>query len=203
MVAPWKRYKQAIDRDLEPRYESERLVVVGVNTVNRFAWQRGKLSERRIRRTCKGFEGAGDRARIAVLHHPLEHGPEVEKRLMQGADAALDAFCDCGAQIVLSGHLHNTIVAPFRARPELLFVQAGTSLSSRVRGEVNTFNVLEITSGGVRVETLGFDGEGFSLLSTSVYARDGKVWQPVVEPQHPEISPNQAGIVSTVSLPLV
>ncbi|MBN9886037.1 metallophosphoesterase family protein [Salipiger abyssi] len=199
MFAPWKRYRRAISPELEPRHETENMVVVGVNTVNRFAWQRGRLSERRIERACAGFAEAGERARIVVLHHPLQHGPEVEKRLMRGAGAALRRFADCGAQIVLSGHLHQTVVAPFRAHPGLLFVQAGTGLSDRLRGgERNTFNLLTLSGPRVSVETWGLEGAGFDLIGTKRYLRDGDRWErlPDAEVQAPEM-------VSTVRFPLV
>lgn len=177
LTAPWKRYRQAIDPDLEPRYQDAATVVVGVNTVNRFSWQRGRLSARRITRACAGLQAAGDRARLVVLHHPLQHGPEVDKRLMRGAALALERFADCGAQIVLSGHLHNTVVAPFRAYPGLLFVQAGTSLSRRQRGEPNTFNLLEIGGNAVTVETWGAEGAGFAAASQMAFVREDGTWR--------------------------
>lgn len=176
LMKPWKRYRAAIHDELEPVYQDEHMVVVGVNTVNRFAWQRGKLSNRRVARACQAFGDDDGRARIVMLHHPLQHGPEVEKRLMRGADEALKAFAECGAQVVLSGHLHNTVIAPFRAWPQLLFVQAGTSLSSRVRGEVNTFNLLEVSAEAVSVESWGAEHLEFAPLSRVAYVRRDGAW---------------------------
>lgn len=201
MVKPWKRYRAAIHPDLEPVYEDEGMVVVGVNTVNRFSWQRGKLSDKRVKRACRAFGEHDGRARIVMLHHPLQHGPEVDKRLMRGADMALKAFADCGAQIVLSGHLHNTVIAPFRAWPQLLFVQAGTSLSSRVRGEVNTFNLLDLAPGRVSVESWGAQHRVFEPLSRVAYARQDGVW--VRDDAAAPTRHGQAPMVSTVSRPFV
>ncbi|MGP6088632.1 metallophosphoesterase family protein [Antarctobacter jejuensis] len=181
MTAPWARYRRAIDPVLEPRYEDSSMVVVGVNTVNRFSWQRGRLSKRRIARACDGFDTAGSRARIVVLHHPLQHGPEVGKRLMRGAAQALDRFAGCGAQIVLSGHLHNTVIAPFRAYPGLLFVQAGTSLSRRLRGEPNTFNLLEIGQDCLMVETWGSEGTDFQPSVRRHFRRKDGAWHRVAD----------------------
>lgn len=150
---PFHRYRRYINRDLEPRLEDQEMAVVGVNTVNRFAWQRGTFSKRTVRRVCGAFAGRGEKVKIAVLHHPLEHGPGVEKRLMRGASQALRGLADCGADVVLSGHLHTAGAAPFTAEPGLLFVQAGTGLSTRLRGERNTFNLLDIDGGQVRIST--------------------------------------------------
>ncbi|MBP0484280.1 metallophosphoesterase family protein [Sagittula salina] len=188
LLKPWKRYRAAIHEELEPVYEDEAMVVVGVNTVNRFAWQRGRLSPARVRRACKAFGAADGRARVVMLHHPLQHGPEVEKRLMSGADDALKAFAECGAQVVLSGHLHNTVIAPFRAWPQLLFVQAGTSLSSRVRGEVNMFNLLELSAEAVSVESWGAEGREFAPMSRVAYLRRDGAWQRAEDSPRAELA---------------
>ena len=150
---PFHRYKRHIDPNLEPTLRTDTMVVAGVNTVNRFSWQRGRLSGRTIRKMSAAFRDAGDRLRVAVLHHPLEHGPEVEKRLMRGAHETLTAMHDAGADMVLSGHLHQTVTRPFSIAPGCLFVQAGTGLSNRLRGEDNMFNLIEANPHRVSVES--------------------------------------------------
>ncbi|EAR53028.1 possible phospodiesterase [Oceanicola granulosus HTCC2516] len=175
--APWKRYREAISDDLEPNFENENVVVAGVNTVNPFSWQRGHISRRTVNRVCAAFANIERRVRIVMLHHPLQHGPEVDKRLMRGANEALARLEECGADIVLSGHLHNTIVRPFRAAPGLLFVQAGTSLSDRLRGEPNTFNLLDVAHGEVAITSYsaGDDAE-FTPDAGVTYARGESGW---------------------------
>jgi len=80
----------------------------GVNTVNHFAWQRGLARAHTIRRVCKAFaRDPRERMHVAMLHHPLEHLPEVRKQLTRGTGAALEALEKCGTDIVLSGHLHT------------------------------------------------------------------------------------------------
>lgn len=179
---PFSRYRRHICRALEPAMEDEALSIVGVNTVNRFAWQRGKVSRRTLGRVCAGFEDAGDRLRIVVLHHPLEHGPGVGKRLTKGAGRALRALSACGADVVLSGHLHTAWAAPFAAAPGLLFVQAGTGLSTRLREEANTFNLLEIERARVTITTWRArrapgDAPAFAPLAPVGFAPGPEGWQ--------------------------
>ncbi|MBV0913872.1 metallophosphoesterase family protein [Anianabacter salinae] len=151
-LRPWVRYREAIAHELEPRHDTPDLRMVGINTVNRFSWQRGRFRGRHRARVAAAFSDAGERVRVVVLHHPLEHGPETQKRLMKGAGKALRALEDAGADIVLSGHLHNAFAAPFLAAPGLLFVQAGTGLSTRLRGETNTFNLLTLSRARIGIE---------------------------------------------------
>lgn len=177
LVRPWARYRAAISADLEPRFEDAAVSVVGVNTVNRFAWQRGRISDRTVNRVLEAFGRADGRLRIVVLHHPLEHGADVDKRLMTGAGAALDRLQAAGADMVLSGHLHSTVVAPFASAPGLLFVQAGTGLSTRVRGEPNTFNLIEAGPGRVTITPHVAGTDGFGPGPAARFRRGAAGWR--------------------------
>ena len=171
-LRPFHRYKRHIDRNLEPTIETDEAVITGVNTVNRFSWQRGRLSKHTIREISRAFDGAGKRLRVVVLHHPLEHGPDVEKRLMRGAHKALVALDEAGADVVLSGHLHNTVTRPFTVAPGCLFVQAGTGLSNRLRGEANTFNLLTATRDKIVIDTFSAgDDAAFEVQGRVTFMR--------------------------------
>jgi 3',5'-cyclic AMP phosphodiesterase CpdA len=177
-VDPWGRYKEHICDDLEPQFVDDEVAIVGVNTVNRFSWQRGKLRSHTITRVCNAFEGRKDgRAHVVMLHHPLEHLPDVSKQLMRGARAAVAEFGRCGADIVLSGHLHNAAVAPLTAAPGVLFVQAGTGLSTRLRGEPNNFNLLRVTADRVEVDRYGATTKPqFDVVQTAAFERRPDGW---------------------------
>ncbi len=150
---PFRRYKKAINQDLEPTFSDDEIHVIGVNTVNRFAHQRGKVGSHTVKRICDTFQSKpDDRCRIVVLHHPLEHLTETDKRLTSGAAEAIEGLSECGADVLLCGHLHTTVTSPFTAAPGLLLVQAGTGLSSRLRGEENTFNLLTVEGAKLKIE---------------------------------------------------
>ncbi|WP_010141591.1 metallophosphoesterase family protein, partial [Oceanicola sp. S124] len=153
-LAPFRRYRRHICAETEPFFTDGAMSVVGVNTVNPFSWQTGRFRRSARRRVCWLFEEHPAPLRIVALHHPLEHGPETGKKPMRGARSALNELADCGAQVVLSGHLHRASSGPVRAAPGLLLVEAGTGLSTRQRGEENTFNLLDWEAGGaLRVTT--------------------------------------------------
>ena len=184
LMRPWVRYKRLIGRELEPRYSDDEIAVIGVNTVNPLAWQRGRIRRRAVRRVCAEFVDDPARTRIVVVHHPLEHGPEERKALTRGAAAAVDAFSECGADIVLSGHLHTwraELFAERVGRRGALQVHAGTGLSTRVRGEENDFNLLTVESGQVTVEryAAGDDARDFAPARTARFHRGDHGWVPV------------------------
>ena len=182
LATPWRRYRRYIHSETEPEWRDAELAVVGVNTVNHWSWQRGRMSARTVRRVCAAFaDDGGPRVNVAMLHHPLEHGPEIEKRLMRGARAALTRLGACGTDIVLSGHLHTWHARPFADASGVLFVQAGTGLSTRVRGEANDFNLLTIDGASVVVErwTAADDATSFAVERSARYAKTDGTWREV------------------------
>ena len=156
---------------LNPKFVDDEIVVIGLNTVNRFAWQQGWLRSRAIRRVCAEFgASAGERTRVVVVHHPLEHQPRERKSLMRNAAHGIQALSECGTDVVLSGHLHSWRADPFATvvgRTSALQVHAGTSLSNRLRGEVNDFNLLEIEQGKITVLRHAFSDASFTFTVTA------------------------------------
>lgn len=169
LARPWTRYRRYIDRDLEPTWEDDEIAVAGVNTANPLAWQRGRIGSRAVLRVCQVFGRHGRRMHLVALHHPLEHLPDVEKRLMTGANRVLASFGRCGADIVLSGHLHTWRVEPFAAAGGVLLVQAGTGLSTRHKGEPNDFNLLTIDGRHLCVERHAWSPDAISFEPLSAH----------------------------------
>ncbi|MFT4150869.1 MAG: metallophosphoesterase family protein [Paracoccaceae bacterium] len=175
---PWGRYRRHIDPDLEPVFADAELLAVGVNTVNRFAWQQGRLSRRTLSRLLDAFGQDDGRCRIVVCHHPLEHLPGTAKAPTRGAGRALQALHHCGADIVLCGHVHTVHHAPFTAAPGVLFVQAGTGLSSRLRDQENSFNLLEIDRDEARLTAIAAgEAARFRPLETALFRQQAECWR--------------------------
>lgn len=179
---PWHRYRHWINADLEPTFVDTEIAVIGVNTVNRFVWQQGWFRTHAIRRVCAEFGGSTDnRTHIVVLHHPLEHLPDERKRLIRNASRGIQALSDCGADVVLSGHLHSWRADPFatvEGRRSAVQVHAGTSLSNRLRGQVNDFNLLEIEPGKITVHRHAFNdiSSTFTLAGSVTFTAGPGGW---------------------------
>ncbi len=184
VLFPYRRYRKWIGRELEPCFETDDMAVVGLNTVNPLAWQRGRVPRHAANRVRRAFHGESRRVCIVVAHHPLEHRPTDTKALMTGAGEAIDAFAEYGADIVLTGHLHSWRAEPFAervGRRGALQVHAGTGLSTRLRGEENDFNVLTVTPDEVTVErhAAAHGEERFSPVQRAVFRSGPQGWRPV------------------------
>ncbi|APE45159.1 phosphodiesterase [Sulfitobacter alexandrii] len=170
---PFRHYRSHISRDLTPTVETPEMVMVGLNTVDRFRWQAGRLSASRLRRACSAMGAApAHKLRVLVAHHPLEHPEGVSKKPIPGAAEALERLIGCGADLILSGHLHLWHAGEFahragdRDQRNAIQLHAGTSLSSRVRGQPNDFNVIDISERSVAVARQSFNEESGSFETT-------------------------------------
>ena len=155
LLWPWHGYRAVAGHELAPVLETGDLLVVGVNTTDPYAWQRGVLRPASLRHVAGAFARARPgQLRVAALHHPLTTPRATGKTPMKGADPGSEALARAGADVILSGHLHLWAAAPFALRKgarSMLCVQAGTTLSSRLRGEDNDLNVIDFDQGLVTV----------------------------------------------------
>lgn len=159
LVDPFGAYRRWIDADLEPAHIDDEVAVIGLNSA------RGLVTGGRGRLNLRQVEAAVERMRALpaapikaiVTHHPfdLPDGFHAD-HLVGRASIAMQRFAAAGADLFLAGHLHVSHVGHTADRYNIaghsaLVVQAGT-LSTRARGELNTFNVLRIARPEMTVE---------------------------------------------------
>jgi predicted phosphodiesterase len=164
LLRPWAGYRAHIAHDLAPVHEGAGLLLATLNTADPFAWQRGRLRRRQLRAACDRFARDQGRARVLMAHHPFRQSPETKKQLMPGAAQALDRLAGCGADVVLSGHLHRWRAEPFVAEKgggRVLEVHVGTGLSTRLRGQENDFAVLDLADPRCHLRRMVARGGGF------------------------------------------
>lgn len=160
---PFRRWRRAVSPDLEPMAETGDLRVVGLNTADPRVWQRGLIRPAALERATARLRGArAGQLRIVALHHPLDQPPQSRKQPMAGAAGAALALAEAGADVILCGHLHQWAAAPYARREGgrlMLVVQAGTTLSTRLRGEENDLNLIEQDGAAVRVTRYAARGD--------------------------------------------
>ena len=188
MLSPLGKYRRIVTRDLEPSYIDDEIAVVGVNTARSLTWKRGSISARQVDAVVEKICGLHETvAKIVVTHHPFDV-PEghTESDLVRHGSRAMERLAECGADILLAGHLHRTRTSHSAERYRIpghsaLLVQAGTATSVRGRGETNTFNALHITREDVRIERWqwrrGSNTFELGAAERFLHAPDG--WHPV------------------------
>lgn len=186
---PYARYSAAFGTDLEPVHQSPELLVVGVNTTRPWRHKDGEVSALQIDRVARLLEHADPaQLRVVVVHQPMAvTRAEDEPNRLRGHAAALQAWAEAGADLVIGGHIHLPYVMPLQglARP-LWVVQAGTAVSSRVReGVPNSVNLLrwgaDAVPGCCRIEQWDYaaDARAFRLAKVSE-VRPHRTWVRLV-----------------------
>jgi 3',5'-cyclic AMP phosphodiesterase CpdA len=135
------------------------MAVLGINTARSAAISGGRVSEEQMAAMRQRFAGVAPGARkVLVTHHPLVELPWGEDgRTLKAAgraERALKAAVEAGVHLLLAGHHHRPFsgsAAAFLAEAgAMLVVQAGTTTSTRLREDANSFNLL--TPEGPRLE---------------------------------------------------
>ena len=184
LFTPLDKYKRIIDANLEPEYIDEEIAVIGINTARSLVWKDGAINEKQMEkvrvRICHLEESV---AKIVVTHHPFDVPEDHnEAEIVDRAQKAMKVFAECGADILLAGHLHKTHTSHSAERYKIpghsaLIVQAGTATSTRGRGESNSFNALHITASDVKIDRWEWNTHSsvFELRTTEhfLHAPDG------------------------------
>lgn len=160
------RYREYISNDLEPIYMDEAIAVAGVNTARALAWKGGRINRTQIERVRARFcEIPASVIRAVVVHHPLDL-PETWGKADRAkrARGAFREWADCGIDLILAGHIHRAFAG---GEAEMLrigghraiVVQAGTAISTRGRGEPNSFNTIEVSEAAIVVAAHTWDAQ--------------------------------------------
>ena len=183
-LRPFARYRRNVAVDLEPSHIDAEIAVVGVNTARSLVFKGGRINEQQVERVrgllCPLPE---DVTKILVTHHPFDVPADSHEsdQIVGRARKALEALAGCGADVFLSGHLHATHVGHTADRYRIagisaLVVQAGTALSTRVRGETNSFNLLRVSPRHIEVDQYAWEGGDFTRAAGEAFDHAGDGW---------------------------
>lgn len=157
LLAPFGVWRRHFDRELEPVFRDAELLVVGVNTAQAFALKGGRIRRRRLDEVDVLLaQSPMELFRIVVAHHHLVRPAGVEcEHPAWRAGEAIARWGKGRVDLVLSGHLHQTLeLRPF-GKDGFLALHTGTTSSSRGRGPErgrNSLHWIEIGHGSFRVE---------------------------------------------------
>ncbi|MDR7295508.1 3',5'-cyclic AMP phosphodiesterase CpdA [Pelomonas aquatica] len=151
---PYGRYASAFGEALEGSFERDDLRVIAINTTRRYRHKHGEVSAGQIERVAQqlAFARPGQ-LRVVAVHQPVAVPTSDTQNLLRGHAVAVRRWAAAGADLIIGGHIHLPYVVPLRSRwPDLprqvWAVQAGTALSSRVRGGIaNSVNVIRTGPG--------------------------------------------------------
>ena len=187
-LKPLRNYQRYISNELEPFYCDDEIAIVGVNTARSLTLKNGRISHQQVVRSCARLEACGEnRTRIIVSHHPFDL-PETHEvhGLVGRAHMAMAGFARCHIDLILSGHLHISSTSESAERYKIpghsaLVVHAGTATSTRARGELNSFNIIQVDRSSVAIQCLTWNRERNSFFPsvTAQFQRTTAGWSRI------------------------
>jgi len=178
-LSPLEKYKRWITTDLNPTYEDDEIIVMGLDSTRSLTIKGGVIDRDDLRaveeRLCRL---SSDKFKALVAHHPLAQPPGFEHEdTVGGVKRALKLFAECRIDMVLTGHLHEShITLHLEGARRILLAQAGTAASLRGRGSErlkNSFNLIEVTEQEIKVTGYIYSdaAAGFLPANTQIWPR--------------------------------
>lgn len=182
--SPLTRFRKYVDETVCPFHELEGAAVLGINTARSATFKDGKISGEQIAFIRQTFGCIDPKVpRVLVTHHPIfalpVGGGGTGKPIDNQADV-LEMIGTLGVDVLLAGHNHRAShqdSADFVTKSTgALVIQAGTATSTRVRGENQSFNIIEIGGETVTVTLVGWQENDFKNGEPARFMRTDGRW---------------------------
>jgi 3',5'-cyclic AMP phosphodiesterase CpdA len=184
---PW-RFTRTFDEfrrewpELEPVYRSERLIACGLNSVRPWKQQGGAVRRAQLEHVRRVFSDAPRGAvRMVAVHHHLLGAPwRTVKRTIANRSSLLGALVDAGAELVVSGHVHQSAVSERREFEVVGGQVHGTTVVTapglgqprpKRRGEARGLHLFEIDERSIRVLTYSWDEHLWAQIADRRFPR--------------------------------
>ena len=187
-LSPLTRYRRYIDETLCPYHALPDAAVLGINTARSMTFKDGRINEEQVAFIRSSFSRhPTETTRILVTHHPLfalpiGDGPELGMAIGRQA-LALDVVADAGVDLLLAGHNHRASTQDATdlatGAGSALVIQAGTATSTRLRGEEQSFNLIDTGADMVGVTVQAWDGADFASRDAARFVRRAGKWETV------------------------
>lgn len=164
LASPYDKFRSQVSGDFDPILDIGMVRIQGLDSMPRWRWKSGRISDRQSALVISTFAGAPTgTVRIVALHHPPSSDQAAS---IAGGDDFEKALVEAEVDIVLAGHTHVPSVRVLdvgsgdRTRPIIENI-AGTATSHRTRGSLRSWSQLDITASTVTVTQHLSDSDGW------------------------------------------
>ncbi|HEV3478598.1 MAG TPA: metallophosphoesterase [Gaiellaceae bacterium] len=190
-----KRFKRHW-QTTEPTYTSDRLHVIGLNSVRPWLHQSGRIRQAQLAAAARRLaEAAPEALRVVVLHHHLLGAPwRSRKKPVADRSRVLAGLVDAGAELILAGHIHQAAVSERHEFEVVSGEVRGTVVAIAPglgqprpdrRGEARGLLVHEAEEATVSVQTYIWRGDDWGLTAIRRFprGREPLAAQPATTPE--------------------
>lgn len=187
-TSPWREFERQWGTT-EPLHASASVHVVGVNSVRPWRHQSGGVGDAQLARAAERVVAAAPGAlRVVALHHQLVGAPwRTRKRPVARRTHVLARLVDCGAELIVGGHVHQCAVSERREFEVLDAAASGAVVAiapglgqprPRRRGEARGCLVYSADDSSLEVESWIRDGERWRVVARRTFARGARGLSP-------------------------
>ncbi len=177
-ASPWSRWQRWLSAELEPVIQGDHYCAVGINSARRWGpyldWSRGRINLDQIKHAEGVFSSCAKKLHIIVAHHPfLLSQASTGRRTIARADIALPRWLKVNVDLILGGHVH---LAYSGVVDGIVVAQTGTTLSSRLKGEPNSFNRIRAEGDAIAIDNMVWQQQNFICQGTTYYCKKEGGW---------------------------
>ena len=186
-------FRKYITPDPVPFFADGEIGVLGLNTARIEHLRGGRIREWQVDLLEERMEGVpSGSVRVLVTHHPFDlpesfHAREIVSR----GERVIERVVKC-VDLMLAGHMHISHAGPTAERYKVseqsaVFVQAGTAISIRSRGEANAFQVIRTDPQSIEVGTFTWTSEKSSYAPSALsrFKRSAHGWARTLAEREP------------------
>jgi 3',5'-cyclic AMP phosphodiesterase CpdA len=166
----------------QPVFTSERLHVIGLNSVRAWRHQSGGIREEQLRHAARLLADAPSEAlRVVTMHHQMIGAPwRSRKKPVARRLHVLGELVDAGAELILGGHIHQAAVSERHefevvageVRGVIVSIAPGLGQPRpQRRGEARGLHVYECEPDLLRVQTYIWREDDWGLTAVRSFAR--------------------------------
>lgn len=176
--APWAHWLRWVSPELEPIVRARHYCAVGVNSARRAGfyldWSRGRINLEQLERAEAVFGSCQKDLHIVVAHHPfLLTEASAHRRTISRDKLALSRLLQAHVDLILGGHVHLAFSGVVDG---IVVAQTGTSLSSRLKGEPNSYNVIRANGAVIEIDNMVWHQTRFSCTGTARFTKQENTW---------------------------
>jgi len=178
---PWREFEREWTTT-EPVFAEHGLHVVGLNSARPWRHQSGAIRESQLAAAATRLETANAGAlRVVALHHQLVGAPwRTRKKPVSRRTHVLARLVDCGAELIVGGHIHQGAVCERHEFEVVTGDVRGVVVTTAPgfgrprphrRGEARGVLVYSADERRIRVETYIWRDDGWGLTALRVFPR--------------------------------